>query len=286
MTAIDHPHTAIPPVEEKPLPLIFIVGNSHCGSTLLGYLLSSHPQIVNAGELKTKTWLKNRVCSCGQPVATCSLYGGFFETFNALKKTGVSKLRATSSLRFLWQKKIHPGHQQVHALKTLYSALSQRIKQLYPNAAYIVDTSKSVWMLDAWLHVLPEDQIHILWLQRNNTGTISSFLKRDTSFFPALASVLTNNKVVRKFLRWNQLTYREIHFDRFHEHYAAEAKVMSEFIGMELPSKYEEHGNHHVISGNSITRNDFTKTFKGFRPDDEWKKILRPWQVKLISWLS
>ena len=273
-------------LKAEPLPLIFILGNSHCGSTLFGMLLSSHPSLINFGELKTRTWIKDRHCSCGQPVDTCQVYKDYFTTFNALKKTGITRLRSMSSLRFLFQKKIPLHQNEQEALVTLYATLSARVKELYPDARYIVDCSKSLWMLNAWLQVMPKDQIKILWLKRNNAATVSSFTKRGEPFFKSIASILVNTWLTGLFLKRNKLEYREIQYDRFYAHYAEEVKIVSSFIHVDLPAKYADRGNHHVISGNNFTRRDFVQDFKGIRPDTQWETLLRPWQKKLISWIS
>jgi hypothetical protein len=273
-------------VEGESLPLVFILGNSHCGSTLFGMLLSSNPSLINFGELKTRTWLKDRQCSCGHPVDDCQIYKGYFSTFNELKKTGISRLREMSSARFFFQKKIPLRQHEIAALTQLHTSLSARVRNIYPNARYMVDCSKSLWMLNAWLQIIPKDQMRILWLKRNTAATVSSFTKRGVPFFTSLMSILVNTHLTGKFLKRNNLDFRTIDYNRFFAHYAEEAKTASDFIGVDLPSTYIDHGNHHVISGNNYTRRDFVDNFKGIRPDTQWEQLLMPWQKKLISWIS
>jgi hypothetical protein len=268
------------------LPLIYILGNSHCGSTLLGFLLSSHPDIINVGELKTRTWLKDRYCTCGQPVESCPLYRDYFPTFNAIKQNIVKDGRRIFPLRFLLQKKINPGQKNISLLRQLYTSLSERITTLYPRAKFITDNSKSIWLLNDWLHVLPPEDIRIIWLQRNVRANVSSFVKRGSPFFTSLIRILLNNYTTDRFLAKNKLEFLVVHYDRFYASYAEEAKAMSDFLGIEIPSVFTPHENHHVISGNFRTRQSFTKEFEGVRKDDEWIRILTPVQKKILSWIN
>ncbi len=84
------------------LPMIYIVGNSFCGSTLLGFLLSSNPDIVFLGELKIKTWLGERSCSCGQPINSCTFYSDYFTTLNDIKKSVFEDVKPSVYAFHVW----------------------------------------------------------------------------------------------------------------------------------------------------------------------------------------
>ena len=50
--------------------ILFIVGSSRSGSTLLERLLNELPGVLSVGELKRmwrRGFVENRLCSCGQP---------------------------------------------------------------------------------------------------------------------------------------------------------------------------------------------------------------------------
>ena len=271
-------HTPLPPV-----PMIFILGNSHCGSTLLSFFLSSHPQIINLGEVKTRTWLKDRYCTCGHPVDQCQFYHGYFETFNDLKQKAPLSMRNTSPLQFLWRKRIPVSPSPQSAMHSLYDSLQDRIHQQYPEAMYWIDSSKSIWMLNAWLSILPSDTIRIIWLRRNTKATVSSFVKRGKSFLSAWMSIRLNDRMTNKFLKANKIPFLEVRYDRFYEHWADEAKRLSDFLQVNIPATYASHANHHVISGNEKTRTEFATHFNGLRKDEEWVNILRPYQKKLMA---
>lgn len=274
-------HTPLPPV-----PMIFILGNSHCGSTLLSFFLASHPRIINLGEVKTRTWLKDRHCTCGQPVNHCPFYQNYFESFNDLKQKATLSLRNTSPLQLFWRKRIPMNPPAQSAIQSLYDSLQDRIRQQYPEAVYWIDSSKSIWMLNAWLSILPSDSIRIIWLRRNTKATVSSFVKRGKSFLQAWISILLNDRMTHKFLQSNKLPFLEVPYDRFYEHWVDEAQRLSDFLQLDIPATYASHANHHVISGNEKTRKEFATHFNGLRKDEEWATILTSFQRKLITWFS
>ncbi len=64
-----------PPVE--PLKVVYVLGSWRSGSTILGVLLGTHPQIQTTGELSAlpaRFRDSTRVCSCGVPAAKCEFW--------------------------------------------------------------------------------------------------------------------------------------------------------------------------------------------------------------------
>ncbi len=274
--------------QENPplLPVIYILGNSHSGSTLLGFLLSAHPDVVNLGELKGRTWLKERFCSCGHPVGECAFYGNFFERFNNLKRNVITQIRNTRLIQFFFKKNIALNPASKEELKDFYSSVSHQVSAVVPNARFIVDTSKSVSLLNGWLNIMPEENIKIIHLTRHTGANVSSFVKRGAPFFKSLTGILINNRMIRRYLRKNNLNYLEIDFNRFHGFYSEEAKKMSEFLGVEIPSTDSVPLHHHVIGGNNRTRKSFTNKVTGIHKDEEWHQILTGFQKSILRLLS
>ena len=268
------------------VPLIYILGNSHSGSTLLSFLLSFHPDIINLGELKSKTWLKVRTCSCGQPVSSCNFYGDYFADFNSLKEPAMEVIRKANPVQFLFKKKITQDKVTSDHLRTFYQSVSERVIGLYPDARYMVDSSKSVWLLNAWIQTLPKENIKIIWLRRQTKANVASFMKRGSPFLKSLLTILGNNLITKHFLKCNNLDYLEVNYDWFYDAYPDEAHRISVFLGLNIPVTNGANRNHHVISGNAKTRQAFTNQFSGLHKDDEWHRILSGTQKKILSWLS
>ena len=268
------------------LPMIYILGNSHSGSTLLGFLLASNPHLINLGEIKSKTWLKDRFCSCGHPVNTCPFYQNYFSTFNALKQAAFHKVRSVSFAPLFLTSKLKTDPATKANLNLLYSSVSERVIEHYPDARYWIDTSKSTWLLNAWLQGVPEKDIRIIWIRRNLKANVSSFVKRGTSFWAALLRIKINTLITSRFLKTHRLDYLEVNYDRFYDAYTEEAAAISAFLGIAVPSSYASLNNHHAISGNRMTRQSFTDQFSGLRKDDEWQNILTGYQKKILAWIS
>lgn len=268
------------------LPMIYVVGNSHSGSTLLGFLLSTNQAIVNLGELKCRSWMKDRFCSCGHSVANCAFYGDYFPIYNALKRDVVTKIRSTKPLSFFLKKKNDLPDDSKRELLAFYTSLSDRVLTLMPESKYIVDTSKSISMLNGWLNILTDQQIKIIFLKRQSEANISSFIKRGYSFRKAFISVYANNFLIKHYLRKNNLNYLEVDYNRFYANYPEEAQRMSDFIGLPLPSTDRMPVHHHVMAGNSKTKDSFTNKVAAIHEDVEWQHILSKFQKQFLKLIS
>jgi len=76
--------------------LIYIGGYGRSGSTLLEYLLTSHPSLVACGEIQ-RSFLrfevkKKRLCTCGQTLPACPVWGPFRKRWDELKGLPVDEL--------------------------------------------------------------------------------------------------------------------------------------------------------------------------------------------------
>lgn len=71
------------------LPLTYVVGSSHSGSTLLALLADEHPQVASVGETAIKRRIRaegragEQHCSCGTTVAACPFWSEIFADVSA-----------------------------------------------------------------------------------------------------------------------------------------------------------------------------------------------------------
>ncbi|MEO5905459.1 MAG: sulfotransferase [Saprospiraceae bacterium] len=268
------------------LPIIYILGNSHSGSTLFALLMSAHPDIINLGEFKAPTWTRDRKCTCGREIPECPFYHDFFARYNEVRKRIFESIKPGSSLELVFKSAKKNNLESIKELSTFYTELSQRVFDHYPLARYITDSSKSLWMLNAWLQALPQEDVKIIWIRRHLKPNVASFVKRGHSFLSSLVALITNEKLNRKYLLSNKLPFVEVDYSRFYDDYDAELKNVSDFIGLSVPTQYTDHRNHHVISGNRQTLNQFTTNFHGLQKDDQWESILSKTQKRILSWLE
>lgn len=273
------------PVKDT-LPLIFIIGNSYSGSTLLGFILSSSPEVFYLGEIKSKNWNTSKWCSCGLASAACPFYGYDFDTLNASRQQAIQPLRMRSPFYFLFTKKKKLTESQENALLHLNHEISRRLKSLSPGVRYWVDSSKSLWMLNAWSQIIPAENLKILWIRRSMKANIGSFVKRGAGFWPSFLGVVFNQWMIKKYLAKNKMPHLVVAYDRFLDNFENEAAAISSFLKIKIEFPETQFRHHHVISGNKVTRRTFMDAVKGFNTDEEWKTILTPFQKKIISWIS
>ena len=76
--------------------LIYIGGYGRSGSTLLEYLLTSHPALVACGEVQRSVRKfdvkRERLCTCGQKLPVCPVWGPFRRRWDELKELPVDDL--------------------------------------------------------------------------------------------------------------------------------------------------------------------------------------------------
>jgi hypothetical protein len=57
--------------------VLYVVGSTHCGSTVLGNVLGERSGHVSVGELRMawRRWLEPEApCGCGEPLRTCAFW--------------------------------------------------------------------------------------------------------------------------------------------------------------------------------------------------------------------
>jgi hypothetical protein len=66
------------PTAPAPVPLVYILAASHSGSTLLAFLLGSHPELCTVGELKATRLepVDTYRCSCDRLIVDCPFWQG------------------------------------------------------------------------------------------------------------------------------------------------------------------------------------------------------------------
>ena len=80
----------------------YLVGTSHCGSTLMGILMDLHPDMACVGEpgpnrRRLRENQGNLPCSCGQPVGDCKFWT---EVFDVVERSGLQMGAEAGGLKF------------------------------------------------------------------------------------------------------------------------------------------------------------------------------------------
>ncbi|MBD3282891.1 hypothetical protein GF396_01220 [Candidatus Pacearchaeota archaeon] len=55
---------------------IYVIGAGHSGSTLLGFLLGTAPEVFNGGEFDSVFFKLpiNNICTCGEKIDECKIW--------------------------------------------------------------------------------------------------------------------------------------------------------------------------------------------------------------------
>ncbi len=121
--------------------VLFIVGASRSGSTLLERLLNELPSVMSVGELM-RVWqrgfVENQLCSCRQPFQDCPFWG---EVRQRLDADGVVDAGAVDALsRRAFKRGLRP-RPTGEAILTHWSRLFRAIADV-SGARWLVDSSK------------------------------------------------------------------------------------------------------------------------------------------------
>ncbi|MEZ4886682.1 MAG: hypothetical protein R3E32_18280 [Chitinophagales bacterium] len=252
---------------DKPIKLIYIIGMSFSGSTLLGFLLGSGKEVENLGQLKTFSRRQiSRTCTCGDAPLVCSLWGkyydGNYQTFD--KPSVFAKIRMISNI--LLKKK--EGVKQLTDTPdlTFLKAIHDDIQSFNSQINYLVDTSNSIWRL-AYLLQCQGIELKVIYLKREVNSNIVSFMKRNRllGFWRGIFTYKIKHYLISKFLAINQVPNVSVSYE---EICAIPQKTLSR-IGIFLNINYDNFSTHirqrqyHVIGGNRDTSKQFRDGFQG-----------------------
>jgi hypothetical protein len=189
------------------LPVVYLAGSGHTGSTLLSILLSEHPGIASVGEIAIKPKILKKTggeryrCSCGQLIASCGFWREVFQRLNAqgfpfgpgcwpndyrsanpvvhrllTKDSSYAAVRALQQ----WSARHLPIYSTRVARTDRVNVAFVRAVLDVKRASVFLDTTKSVSRL---LHLLriPEIDIKVVALVRDVRGLAASAKRRGYS---------------------------------------------------------------------------------------------------------
>jgi hypothetical protein len=271
--------------------VVFTLGLGHSGSTLLGYVLGSHPQILYLGEVMPPIVLgepikclfcDDRPCpiwgeTLGEPFLH-SYYGSLYSSFSGpFLRTRVKRLLGLSE----------PS-----------GSLYHRLFQACSGIDVILDSSKDVQWAD-WNARSSMYQTKYILLLRDLRGPVASRLRRESE------SITEATKLLADRLQDQLRFYREQEPDRrisvYYEQMVTEPALvfgdLCEFLEIPyVPEMLDYHSSeHHVIYGNiaptlqirmakgkspSDSSDDMDQAAEGFHDrlgfklDERWKQEL------------
>jgi hypothetical protein len=234
--------------------LVFVLGHSHCGSTLLGRMLNRHPDLLCPGEF---LWIddaldKNLPCSCGLAMNTCPFWAEHLPRLPPKILKDYTQTRAAD----------------LHTLR------------LAANRKVLLDLSKSRFYRVPRL--ARTERMGLIFLARDPRALLASRL-REGGELP---------HEIRKLRKWTGrfLDLIDDHqpdsMTLFYEDFVAQPektiRSICTFIGLEFrpellqPGDQEHHFCHSSVS-------PYLKGKNEIRIDDRWRRELSPDQIALIN---
>lgn len=250
--------------------LIYILGNSHSGSTILGAKLSSVEGIHFVGELKKWDNIKResdvRMCTCGYLVRDCAFWSKLLdaESGESGKSVGNDIKGGIGSIRRIISPQIVVENQKTEwtFLQRIFEAKVENDTEL------ILDSSKSLWRLK-FLQQIPNLNIYTIYLSRGLESNLYSFVKRKRGFWISLARIVSNDWLIERYLSNHKGKYMKVKYEDFVEDSDKVMLQIIDFVGVEKDYvSMKEAGKYlHVASGNDKTRNNLSQGLVEIRPD-------------------
>lgn len=272
--------------KNKKIKLIYILGTSFSGSTLLGLILGSSERVVNLGELK----FYNRVhsiadlkCSCGERINDCPFWLNFWNKYPKVYETAsfFSKFSIALKIlfRFKFKKKFNYNSDDYFLLKDISGFLKDY-------DLYFVDASKSLWRL-IYLMNCPEIELKIIYLKRDIEGSTSSFVKHRLGFAKGLAIYGLNNYLIKLFVGVNKPDLIKIDYKNFCDERGKTINAISEFLGIDLKIDAEKIKirDYHIPSGNPKAKKYSDDNLKIIY-DNSWESGLNKFYKMILTMLK
>jgi len=268
--------------------LATIVGFPHSGSTLLGDVLASAPGVLHLGEVAMlfRRYVKNEatVCSCGEPLSACELWGQPVKA--AVAATPNSPPEIAAELESFVRSRRAPPPQ----LREVFGTLLREVAA-DGRATYLVDSSNWPAFGRLLREAFPGDT-HAIHLLRDPRATVYSRVRRGVSKGkrrsqgPRLAA-----SVVRDSLRWSgwnrdargMADVVQLRYEDLCRAPGEELDRLTDAIGWPRvtvgPGQVVERRREHVIWGNKGAHSGPVT----LQLDDRWREAAPAW-ARGVAW--
>jgi len=296
-------------MKSKEKLVLYIAGTGHSGSTLLSFILNTHPDIFAIGEMHAPLYPRSRprerLCSCGARLGECQFFTEMTRCFHRegirfdpcrwdllynLTSVPLANRLMTGSLRSnalervrdrIWQ--LYPGYHRelgrMHRLNEFFVGFALAITR---NRVF-VDASKDPLRM-VYLQQLRDIGLKVIHLVRDPRGHAYSYWKRGRAnwLHRAVSDWLRTNRNVERHLAklpshdWIRVRYESLCTDpkrTLHE--------LVEFLGvraMKVPSNYRS-ATHHIMGNHMRLPSDGRSTIQ---LDEGWRRELPSQSLDMI----
>ncbi len=278
----------------KKIKLLYIVGTSRCGSTLLSNLLGLLPGFISVGELRyiwERGIIENWLCTCGKLFQSCDHWQDIIiGAFGSIDNLSVLKLKNVdlSIRKSIYKSKIpNLKTKEIEFLSSYLVKLYSTILQKY-DGNVIIDSSKGVGYAYILNHI-NDFEIYFLHLVRDSRAVTYSRLKRKKAIPKALGEIkkmgtgLNTFSIIEDWNRTNKLAEKYLNINekyllvKYEDLVSDPIKYINKIIrflningfnSYDLNDLPKTNEIMHIFSGNPIRFND---DYTNIKVDDEWK---------------
>jgi hypothetical protein len=263
--------------ETPPVPVLYILGSGHCGSTLLDLLLDSHPEITGLGECEKAG--RKETCGCGKPFPACRFWGGLFrETADGketMPDTGQVYRGAGDFLRDNGNYRLEnaPGDSRATSEYAAAAAALYGYARRRSNAAALVDSSKNVDRV-AFLEAKGIVRPVVVHIVRDGRGVMWSYMKKGRKSLQYLYWWLVSNLKIELLVRRRRLPRVFLTYEALAGNPARELARILRAVNLDYREDmlhFRKHP-HHLVAGNQIRKQGPEEIVE----DRAWKRALSP----------
>jgi len=271
----------------RKIPIIYITGSGHCGSTLLDIILDSHSKIFGVGELEN--FNKETLCACGKKPSRCSFWG------DILKKVDFENLKIRRrKIDFILNKDKYyiKKTSRRESLKDLIDWLKNN-ELIYreilekSRAEIIVDSSKNPDRAEL-LAKNRSIKLVILHLVRDGRAVAWSYIKKYHKASPYMWKWFASNIKAEILRRRNNSKYIFVRYKDLVINPERVIKKILHQVDLEYESKmlHFRHFTHHEVGGNRMRLSGSEE----IKEDVNWKqKMPKRYKIMfnlLFGWLN
>lgn len=230
-----------------PVKVVYIAGCSYSGTTLLGFLLGSHPQVFFAGEVNQfnrpgppeSLPPQRRTCTCGSPFDACPVWSQVRErardTADLNPAPGLSARNLTLAMRTLGPGRLPPPPAFSGDYAQLLRVIQVVARQTTPELEWLVDSSKSLSGLVA-LAEEPSIDLRVVHVVRDGRGVMASYGSRGLSRSYGVGAWMIGNLSVLAYCRRRALPVLRVDYAQLCTDPAATLTRLGDFLGIQLES--------------------------------------------------
>ncbi len=267
---------------QNKIRIIYLLGHSRSGSTILSLHLGNKEGIFHAGEIKHfNRSYKDRNCICGETAEGCPTWGPFIRKEIEYFEKEIMRNDPLSLLRLIFKSMfIGYKHTEISRERDFLASLVELSQN-----SFILDSSKSLHRL-IMLRKLEDIELHTIYLERNLRSNIASLVKRGESLMSSFLRVKVNRLLIRRYLRRHQVNYHRVTFEDF---LTQPSKVMTdilEYLGLEDSATVFRWEGIHLITGNTRTREKILKRSIEIDPTVNEEEPFTKVQLRLLKILG